>query len=110
MQITSTDFNMTQYLSNEIASYVGYRPGYTLIDQYNSRSLIRILTGHILDSQRCKGFIPADNEDYANAQAELSLSLALRKHAYSNILKISPPKTESFQIKVLISFIFLLKT
>ena len=23
----------------------------------------------------------------------------LRKHAYSNILKISPPKTESFQIK-----------
>ena len=25
--------------------------------------------------------------------------LSLRKHAYSNILKISPPKTESFQIK-----------
>ena len=24
----------------------------------------------------------------------------LRKHAYSNILKISPPKTESFQIKM----------
>ena len=24
---------------------------------------------------------------------------ALRKHAYSNILKISPPKTESFKIK-----------
>ena len=23
----------------------------------------------------------------------------LRKHAYTNILKISPPKTESFQIK-----------
>ena len=33
----------------------------------------------------------------------------LRKHAYSNILKISPPKTESFQIKILIFFIFLLK-
>ena len=28
----------------------------------------------------------------------------LRKHAYSNILKISPPKTESFQIKILIFF------
>ena len=28
----------------------------------------------------------------------------LRKHAYSNILKISPPKTESFQIKILIYF------
>ena len=36
--------------------------------------------------------------------------IALRKHAYSNILKISPPKTESFQIKILIFFIFLLKT
>ena len=32
---------------------------------------------------------------------------SLWKHAYSNILKISPPKTESFPIKVLIFFIFL---
>ena len=31
---------------------------------------------------------------------------ALRKHAYSNILKISPPKTGSFQIKNLICFYF----
>ena len=30
--------------------------------------------------------------------------MPLRKHAYSNILKISPPKTESFQIKILIFF------
>ena len=29
---------------------------------------------------------------------------SLRKHAYSNILKISPPKTESFQIKILFFF------
>ena len=28
----------------------------------------------------------------------------LRKHAYSNILKISPIKTENFQIKILIFF------
>ena len=28
----------------------------------------------------------------------------LRKHAYSNKLKISPPKTEKFQIKTLIFF------
>ena len=27
------------------------------------------------------------------------LSIALRKHAYSNILKISPPKKANFQIK-----------
>ena len=33
----------------------------------------------------------------------------LRKHAYSNKLNISPSKTESFQIKILIFFIFLLK-
>ena len=37
-------------------------------------------------------------------------SLPLRKYAYSNKLKISPPKTERFQIKILIFFIFLLKT
>ena len=36
--------------------------------------------------------------------------VSLRKHAYSSILNISPPKTESFQIKFLIFFIFLLKT
>ena len=29
---------------------------------------------------------------------------SLRKHAYSNIEKISPPKTENFQIKILIFF------
>ena len=34
----------------------------------------------------------------------------LRKHAYSNILKISQPNTESFPIKILILFIFQLKT
>ena len=34
----------------------------------------------------------------------------LRKHAYSNILKILPPKAESFQRKILIFFIYLLKT
>ena len=36
--------------------------------------------------------------------------LSLRKHPYSNILKISPPKAEIYQIKILILFIFLLKT
>ena len=32
------------------------------------------------------------------------MALALRKQAYSNILKILPPKTENFQIKILIFF------
>ena len=34
----------------------------------------------------------------------------LRKDAYSNIQKISPPKTENFQVKTLIFFRYLLKT
>ena len=38
------------------------------------------------------------------------LHIPLRKHAYSNILKILQPKNENFQIKILIFFIFLLKT
>ena len=37
-------------------------------------------------------------------------ALTLRKQAYTNIWKTSPPKTESFQIKILIFFTFLLKT
>ena len=36
--------------------------------------------------------------------------LTLRKHAYSNILKILPPKNEKIEIKILIFFKFLLKT
>ena len=38
----------------------------------------------------------------------INISLTIGKHAYSNILKISPPKSESFQIKIMIFFIFLL--
>ena len=30
--------------------------------------------------------------------------MSLRKHAYSNIMKILPPKNEIFQIKILIFF------
>ena len=37
-------------------------------------------------------------------------TFALRKQTYSNILKISYQPNESFQMKILIFFIFLLKT
>ena len=48
---------------------------------------------------------------YAKARGTVcAYSHPLRKHAYSNILKNLPPKTESFHIKILIFFIFLLKT
>ena len=40
----------------------------------------------------------------------LSLDVALRKHAYSNIQKISPQKLKFFKWKILINFTFLLKT
>ena len=36
--------------------------------------------------------------------------LSLRKQAYSNVLKILPPKNENFQIKIQIFFIFMHKT
>ena len=39
----------------------------------------------------------------------LGLYMSLRKHVYSNILKILPAKNENFQIKILIFFLFLLK-
>ena len=49
-----------------------------------------------------------------NACTDLSKSLfvwrfilTLRKHAYSSIQKISPPKTEHFQIKSLIFFFYI---
>ena len=38
-----------------------------------------------------------------------AIQLSLWKYAYSNILNISPPKAESFLIKILV-FIFLLRT
>ena len=38
--------------------------------------------------------------DNFNLREETQTSLdSLRKHAYSNTIKISPPKTENFQIK-----------
>ena len=44
-------------------------------------------------------------------KAEVSIEYnSLRKQANSNILDILPPKNEKFQIKILIFFIFLLKT
>ena len=44
-----------------------------------------------------------------NQTVRMQAYLTLRKHAHSNILKISQPRIESFQIKILIVFIFLLK-
>ena len=44
------------------------------------------------------------------AASKLRVKSPLRKHACSNILKILLPKTENFQTKILIFFIFLLKT
>ena len=42
--------------------------------------------------------------DKGTKYVQIRLFKTLRKHAYSNILKISPPETESFQVKILIFF------
>ena len=63
--------------------------------------------------QSCRICCASLNIAYEPAHDKTYIRLArpLRKHACSNILKISPPKTESFQIKKkLIFFMFLLKT
>ena len=44
---------------------------------------------------------------YAECRCETSYSF--RKHAYSQLFKVSPSKTDNFQIKILTFFIFLLK-
>ena len=39
------------------------------------------------------------NSKYCRHMSPINTEKSLQKHAYSNILKISSPKTESFQIK-----------
>ena len=46
------------------------------------------------------GSMTSVNKNAVMRRTIWTLLFALRKHAYSNILKISPPKTESFQIKI----------
>ena len=45
-----------------------------------------------------------------NGTINKTVKESLRKHAYSNILKILPPNNENFQTKILIFFKCLLKT
>ena len=51
-----------------------------------------------------------ETKDVQNHRKYYTFGISLRKHAYSNVLKILPLKNENFQIKSsLIFFIFLLK-
>ena len=58
--------------------------------------------------------ISPSQEQFTSDETSISalhcMVISLRKHAFSNILKISSPKTESFHIKILIFFKLLLKT
>ena len=45
-----------------------------------------------------------------DSSAQWVSQISLRKHAYSNILKILQPEKEKNQIKILIFFLFLFKT
>ena len=58
---------------------------------------------------KMKEFAPMECKVFPFTEKD-TFSEALRKHAYSNKLKILPPKNEKFPIKILIFFIFLLKT
>ena len=53
--------------------------------------------------KRYKDILKASLKDSKMEQV-LGRDCTLRKHAYSNILKISPPKTETFQIKIYFSY------
>ena len=65
-----------------------------------NKILRKCLNYEALPSQIRSLYVQNENA-YAQAVMFLSIlttafALTLRKHAYSNILKISPPKTESF--------------
>ena len=55
---------------------------------------------HRLRQFGAKSDLISHNQNTRQSNIALQLpDLSLRKHAYSNILKISPPKIENFQIK-----------
>ena len=54
--------------------------------------------------------MPCEDSAQADLRLRRTYTQPLRKHAYSTTLNISLPKTENFRIKILIFFIFLLKT
>ena len=69
-----------------------------------------LLVFHIVDLTFFFGCIVYVLWVFLCMQLLLLFSTTLRKHAYSNILKILPPKNENFQIKNSDIFVFLLKT
>ena len=80
---------------------------------------VRFLSSDWLLTESLSGIQSSQRNWYGNSFHLCRTSLnvyrhnnyTLRKHAYSNILKISPPKNENFQIKkILIFFIFQFKT
>ena len=88
--------------------------GFTLPDMYDSYRLCQ-------DNETWSGLEPTCSGKYmghamglrgvfCQQRATTTCAITLQKHSHTNILKISPPKTESFQIKLLMCFIFLLKT
>ena len=77
------------------------------LDLLSIKGIFRLVASSILN-KTYKIRYPGNATITKNSPPEAPKTL--RKHAYSNIMKISPPKTESFHIKILIYFIFLLKT
>ena len=64
---------------------------------------------HNKEVQLSRGIERRDEENTMITHNSTAIDIQIKKK-YSNILKTSPPKTGSSQIKILIFFIFLLKT
>ena len=61
-------------------------------------SVLYLISGFTCGQQAWGQWYIVDNNWFPSVSQTSCLSL--RKHAYSNLLKISPPKTENFQIKI----------
>ena len=80
---------------------------------YMIRHIRTVWSGSLLSAYRILGYcrLYRRSGKLLTRLSYTQAGLALCKQAYSNILKILPPKNENFQIKILIFFfIFLLKT
>ena len=54
---------------------------------------------YIFYRRKALAFLPLKTPILLSSKGTTDEDISLRKHAYSNILKISPPKTEKFQTK-----------
>ena len=74
-----------------------------LIEPHREKVYLQTMHTH---EETASLIIPNAPIDYSHQTVRMHrlIRFSLRKHAYSTILNTSPPKSESFQIKILIFF------